>query len=132
MLQYVPMSNQHKRIVSVAQTLKLQLMLSLIVVTLFVLFKQNINSILSSCLGGLVAIVATLIYVRIAFAKGVVAYPRDAYVRHKKAMLYRFVTNLVLLSLVFMFYRKCDSLAFMITYCVTFCAYWLALISKQR
>lgn len=126
------MSNEHRYIVGPARTVKLQLILGLIVVVMFAIGKHNMNSTISAILGAGIAIVATVTYIKAAFGLGVIAYPKDAYVRHKKAMVYRFTINLLMFALVFILYRKCDSLALLVTYCVTFCAYWLALVTKQK
>ena len=121
-------SSQHFN--GVKNIVKLQLLFGCICIIFASLMSKSVNSALSAFLGLLLAFVPTLVYIKIAFAKGLVNYPSIILERHKKAMLLKFVLNFILFALVFIFYKKCNYFALFGTYIVTLSGYWISLIKK--
>jgi hypothetical protein len=132
MLQSCPMISNHKYFKNIKRTLKIQLILGVMAIIIFTISKHGaINSLVSSILGFAIALSGTLVYIKIAFSSGVITHPSVAYTLHKKAMVSRFATNLLLFAIVFLVYKNCDALVLIITYCVTYSAYWFVLTIKR-
>ncbi len=121
-------SSQHFN--GVKNILKLQLLFGCSCIIFAIFMLKNVNGILSAFLGLLLALVPTLVYIKIAFAKGLVNYPSVILARHKKAMLLKFIINFILFAIVFIFYKKCNYFALFGTYIVTLSGYWVSLIKK--
>jgi len=124
------MNCNHQRFIEVKKTIKLQFILGICAVILISFFRSNQNSIISAVIGVFLVTIPTLIYVKIAFARGFIAYPNIALAQHQKAMLFRFFLNLVLFMVVAVVYRGCDFLALFTTYFITLSGYWFSLIKK--
>lgn len=121
------MSGNTGHLVIVKKVLQLQILLALAVVLCAYLMRCNINDACSSIIGAVIAILPTLIYVRIAFKNGLVTSPIKALGRHQKAFFIRFALNLFLFLITFLFYRNCNFLILFISYVVVLGAYWLSL-----
>jgi F0F1-type ATP synthase assembly protein I len=119
-----------KRIVGVSQVIKLQLGLGSACSLLVALIMQDFNSILSALLGFALALASTVVYAKVAFAKGKIAYPAHALSSHQKAALLRFLVNMVLFALVFISYPQCKVIELFLTYFVTLSGYWFSLIKS--
>lgn|GEM_PF-2555931 len=128
MIQSGPMTSNHKRITIVYQLVIIQLIMGLATAALVAAHKHNMNSLFSGIVGLALAIMPTIIYAKIAFGNGLVSAPGVAYVRHKKAMISRFILNLLLFGIVVLVYRRCDYTALLITYIVTLSGYWISLL----
>ncbi len=110
------------------KVIRCELILALICICVIALFTRNYNSIFSAFLGGVLGLVPTIVYAYIAFRKGIVVYPEAALRRHQKAMVFRFIANFVLFTLVLIMYRQCNFLLLLISYFVTLSGYWFSLI----
>ncbi|MCC2645122.1 MAG: hypothetical protein K0R94_900 [Burkholderiales bacterium] len=128
MIQSRPMINNHKRITIISKVVIIQLAMGLVAVLLLTVHQQNINTLPSSIIGLALAIVPTIVYTKIAFGGGLFLAPHVVYLRHKKAMISRFITNLLLFSIVLVAYKQCDYFALLITYIATLSGYWMSLI----
>ena len=106
----------------------LQLSLIFLLVTLVGAVTQSFNSILSAFMGGVSVLISTLVYGFVAFKDGIIVCPKVAFNNHQKAILGRFIANLILFILIFLLYRKCDFLSLFIAYIVVLSSYWLALV----
>ena len=124
--RYMDYKNQH--LILGQKVIRWELSLALICTLVVAVVTRNYNSIISAFLGGVLVLVPTLIYVYIAFRKGVIAYPGVALGRHQQAMVLRFVVNFVLFALVVIIYRQCNFLLLLISYFVTLSGYWLSLV----
>jgi hypothetical protein len=130
MLQSGPMTNYSKNLTIVWTLIKIQLTLGLVAVTAVAFFKHNANSICSGFVGLVLAIVPTVIYAKIAFGNGLVSIPVIAYSQHKKAMLSRFMLNLIFFAMVILIYKRCDYVALLLVYFVTLAGYWISLVKQ--
>ena len=124
------MSINNKHFSNVLQVLKWQITLGVLAILLICFVKYNINSIASALLGLLCALLPSIIYIKIAFVKRVLS-AENVLRLHKNAMMAKFVTNLVLFALVFLFYKKCDVVALFLTYIVTLSGYWFSLFNSS-
>lgn len=106
----------------------IQLGLGLIVSILFMLLKRNVNSTVSACLGAFMSVLLTIFSAKVAFAKGDIVLPKQAIAQHKKAMLVKWLLNILLFAVVLIFYKKCDYTALFISYSITLAGYWVSLI----
>lgn len=122
------MSGSVRHLVVVKKVLQLQMLLALIVALCTYLVHRNIHDVYSSIIGAIIAIVPTLVYIRIAFKNGLVTSPVRALSKHQKAFFVRFALNLILFSIVFLFCRNCNFLILFISYGVVLSAYWLSLV----
>ena len=117
----------NKNFIAVVQILKWQVVFGITAILLVSAIKHNINSSVSALLGLLCVLLPTIIYIRVAFVKQVLA-AENMLRLHKKAMLLKFVSNLVLFALVFLFYKKCDVMILFITYIFSISGYWFSLL----
>ena len=90
-------SNRHFK--NVKNIIKLQLFMGLLCSIFTIVITKDINSSFSAFLGFILAILPTLIYIRIAFAKGLIAAPQVVLARHYKAMILKFILNIILFML---------------------------------
>ncbi len=121
-------SNQYFK--DVKNIIKLQLVLGLCFVIFVVIISKSYNNILSAFLGLLIALIPTIAYTKIAFAKGLVNYPSVILARHKKAMLLKFIFNIILFALVFLSYKQCNFFVLFTSYMITLSGSWVSLIIK--
>lgn len=121
------MSGSVRHLVVVKKVLQLQILLALIASLCTYMVHRNIYDVYSSIIGAIIAIVPTLVYIRIAFKDGFVTSPVRALSKHQKAFFVRFALNLILFLIVFLFYRNCNFLILFISYGVVLSAYWLSL-----
>lgn len=117
-----------KNLTKVMAVVKLQIFIAIAWVLCVVIVAHNLNTISSSVLGALIAIIPTYIYVKFAFKDGVVVAPIRALRNHKMAILVRFILNLSLFLLVCLFYQRCNFLALLGAFFVVLSAYWLSLL----
>ena len=76
--------------------------------------------------------IPTFVYIKIAFANGLIILPSEAFKLHKKAMIAKFIVNLVLFMLIIMLYKDCNFLALFLTYIITLSGNWLNLVIKKK
>jgi F0F1-type ATP synthase assembly protein I len=89
---------------------------------------RSMNALLSGMIGLIIALISTIVGAKIAFSDGLVVAPSVAYTRHKKAMIGRFILNLLLFAVVVLVYRQCNYIALFLTYIVALSGYWIGLI----
>lgn len=116
-----------RNLTKVMAVVKLQILIAIAWILCTALVSKNLNSVYSSVIGTLIAVVPTYAYVRIAFRDGAVVTPIIALQNHKKAATLKFVLNLSLFLLVCLFYRSCNFLALFGAFFVVLSAYWLSL-----
>ena len=122
------MISKHKHATTVFRLVKIQSVMGLVATVALAAYGHSINTAFSGIVGLLLAIVPTVVYAKIAFANHLVVAPAVAFARHKKAMLSRFLLNLMLFAIVLALYRKCDCVALFVTYFVTLAGYWVSLV----
>jgi len=128
MVQSGPMKNDRKHVTVVYQLVKIQLIAGLTAAAIVAAHKHDLNTLFSAIVGLVLAISPTIVYTMVAFSGGLVTTPTIAYTRHKKAMISRFILNLLLFGLVALIYRQCDYTALLITYIVSLSGYWISLL----
>lgn len=124
------MISNHKHASIVSKLVKIQLIMGLIATIALVAYRHNLNTAFSGIAGSFLAIVPTVVYAKIAFTEHLAVAPAIAFVRHKKAMLSRFLLNLVLFAIVLFLYKKCDYIALFVTYFITLAGYWVSLVKS--
>ena len=92
-------------------------------------FSQNLYSCLSALFGSLLALFPALVYIKVAYSKKILP-AEQILVRHKKAELYKFLTNIFGFVIVFISFRQVHALVLFASYLVTLSAYWLALFRR--
>lgn len=110
------------------KVIKIQLVLGLVCALAVAGLTRNYNSVVSAVVGTGLVVLPTMAHSMIAFAKGSIAFPVVALGRHQKAMIVRFVLNLILFSAVLIVYRQCDFIVLFSTYLITFSGYWFSLV----
>ena len=118
----------NKNFIAVVQVLKWQVIFGITAILLVSVIKHDINSSFSALLGLLCVLLPTIIYIRVAFVKQVLA-AENVLKLHKKAMLLKFISNLILFALVFLFYKKCDVIVLFMTYIISISGYWFSLLT---
>ena len=118
----------NKNFIAVVQVLKWQVIFGITAILLVSVIKHDINSSFSALLGLLCVLLPTIIYIRVAFVKQVLA-AENVLKLHKKAMLLKFISNLILFALVFLFYKKCDVIVLFMTYIFSISGYWFSLLT---
>lgn len=118
---------QNRHFAVVVRVLKLQLLLAVCSVVITAIIVSNLNSIYSSLIGCVIAIVPTVAYVLIAFRDGVVVSPSKAFQNHKNAFMVRFLLNVLLFVLTCVLYKNCNYLTLFSSFCVVLSAYWLSI-----
>lgn len=124
------MFKRNKYNAGIQAVVKTQAIFGLVCVLLIAGITRDFNSILSSLIGFGVAFSATIVYVLAAFYKGFIAYPNQVLKLHQKAVVLRFLVNLLLFMIVFISYRQCRFMLLLITYLVTLSGYWFSLLKK--
>lgn len=124
------MFKQSKDSFVVHKVIKTQLVLAVAGILCIGLVTRNFNSILSVMFGCIVAFVPTLIYVKVAFQKGLLAYPNQVLKRHQRAVVLRFLVSFFLFSLICYSYSSCNFLLLLVAYVITLSSYWIILITK--
>ncbi len=117
----------NKNFIAVVQVLKWQVIFGITAILFVSAIKHNVDSSLSALLGLLCVLLPTIIYIRVAFVKQVLA-AENVLKLHKKAMLLKFISNLILFALVFLFYKKCDVIVLFVTYIFSISGYWFSLL----
>lgn len=112
------------------KVVKLQFLMGLACVLVVAVISRNANIILSASVGFSLACIPTIVYSMIAFSKGLVVLPSVAYMQHQKAMIVRFLLNILLFGLTVLYYRQCNFIVLFIAYFITLSAYWFSLIRK--
>lgn len=130
MIQSRPMFYSNQHFIGIKNIVKLQLIFGLSCVIFTAIIIKNFSGVLSAFLGLLLALMPTIAYIKIAFAKGLVDYPSVVLGRHQKAMLLKFLLNIILFALVFISYKQCNFFALFATYFITLSGYWVSLIKK--
>ena len=125
------MSINNKHFSSVLKVFRLQIAIGVIVFLLITFVKYNINSSVSALLGLLCALLPTIIYIRVAFVKQILS-AENVLKLHKRAMVFKFISNLILFVLVFLFYKKCDAVALFVAYIFTISGYWFGLFNRAE
>lgn len=110
------------------KVVKLQFFIGLTAIFFVAVISQKLNILISAGFGFVLAYVPTVVYSKIAFAKGLVVLPHVALLQHQKAMLIKFILNLLLFGLVFLLYKQCNFMALLFVYFMTLSAYWISLI----
>ena len=128
MIQSGTMKINHGYATILSRLIKIQLTVGLIATVILAVHKNSMNTAFSGIVGLVLAIVPTVVYAKIAFANHLVVAPSVAFVRHKKAMIGRFVLNLLLFAIVLFFYKKCDYIALFVAYFIALAGYWISLI----
>ena len=123
------MWNKSRSLAPVWRVVKLQLILAIICTLIVLMTVHSRNAVISSLVAAMIAIIPTALYIKIAFAKGVVNYPQNALKQHKKAMVARFLASLVLFFLVCCYFRQCNFLVLFIVYIIILSAYWFSLVT---
>lgn len=108
----------------------LQLILSIIFCLIVLLLSRNLNIAISAFVGSMIVVITNCSYICIAFSKGLVVEPNLALSLHKRAMLTKFVTNLVIFVLVFILYKQCSYLVLFLGYIVAQSSAWLMLLKN--
>lgn len=96
--------------------------------TLCFIISNELRSLLSSLLGFALVFIPTLVYIKVAFSRGLVVLPDVAIKLHKKAIIYRLGITTILFILVFACYKNCNFFIFFVTYLVTLSGYWFSLL----
>lgn len=122
------MISNHKHAAIVSRLVKIQLIMGLIATAVLAVHKHSVNTAFSGIAGMFLAIAPTVVYAKIAFAGHLVTTPGATFVRHKKAMLSRFLLNLVLFAIVLFLYKKCDYIALFAAYFIALAGYWVNLV----
>lgn len=125
------MWNKDVRLMPVWRVIKLQLAGGASCSLIALIIMQNRSYFVSALLGCIIAIIPTVVYIKIAFAKGVINYPQKALKQHKNAMVLRFLTSLLLFAVVFMCFKHCDFLVLFSTYIIVLSAYWFSLVTSR-
>jgi F0F1-type ATP synthase assembly protein I len=108
-----------------------QLMCGLVALIFFALADFSYNTIASSIIGTFIAVLPTIIYAKFAFAKGLVVLPKEALRLHKKAMVYKFIANILLFVIVLGLYKKCNYIALYCSFLAALCGNWFSLIRHK-
>lgn len=104
----------------------MQAALGFAAILLTAVISLNWHDIVSAVLGFSLVLMSTLVYVKIAWSKKVLP-AAVVFARHKKAELYKYLTNLVGFALVFILYKQVQILALFTAYIVTLSSYWFGL-----
>lgn len=128
MIQSGPMTNNHNHITIVYQVVIIQLIMGLLAVLIFVANKHTTDTLVSSFVGLALAIAPTIVYTKIAFGRGLFLAPNTVYLQHKKAVISRFILNLLLFSVVLLVYKHCNYAALLTTYIAGLSGYWISLL----
>jgi F0F1-type ATP synthase assembly protein I len=95
------------------------------------LVTHELRDLFSAGLGFGLVVIPTLVYIKVAFAKGVIVLPHIAIGLHKKAIIYRFIISTVLFSAVCIGYKNCNFLILFLSYLVTLSGYWFGLLKVK-
>ncbi len=128
MIQSRPMKNSPKHISIMYRLVIIQSVMGLLTAIIIAAYTHSMNALFSGVVGLIIALISTIIGAKIAFSDGLVVAPDVAYTRHKKAMIGRFVLNLLLFAVVVLVYRQCNYIALLLTYIVALSGYWISLI----
>lgn len=111
------------------RVITIKVILAVIFITIIAVFNRNLYSCLSALLGFLLALLPALVYIKVVYTDRVL--PAEVVmVRHKKAELYKFFTNILGFVIVFICFRQVHLLVLFASYLVTLSAYWLALLRR--
>ncbi len=113
------------------QVVKLQFLIGVLAILVTAVKSLNSYATISAILGFLLALLPTLVYIRIAWSKKVLP-PDTVFAKHKKAELYKFFVNLFGFAIVFIFFRQVHALALFTTYVVTLSSYWFSMFLQTR
>ena len=109
---------------------KIQLIVGLIVFLLLSIFFRKLEISVSSGLGLLLAIIPTLVYIKVVWKSQYLAVTK-VYAQHKKALLLKFLCNLAGFALVLVTYHEVQFLALLVTYVITLSGTWLSLLTRS-
>ena len=108
-----------------------QFFCGLAAVVFFSIVDFSYNTVISAVIGIIIAVTPTLIYAKLAFAKGLIVLPKEAFRLHKKAMVYKFISNLLLFVVVLSVYKKCNYVALYCSFLAALCGNWFSLIGQK-
>ncbi|MCC2626105.1 MAG: hypothetical protein K0R14_1978 [Burkholderiales bacterium] len=128
MIQSRPMKNSRKHIKIMYRLVMVQSVMGLLAAIIIAVHTRSMNALLSGIVGLFIALISTLIGAKIAFGDSLVVAPNVAYARHKKAMISRFILNLLLFAVVVLVYRQCNYIALLSAYIAALSGYWISLI----
>jgi F0F1-type ATP synthase assembly protein I len=106
-----------------------QISLGFIAFSLVSIFYCNINASIAAVLGIAIAVIPSLIYIKVAH-KATPVPAIQYYAAHKKALLYKFLVNLLSFTLVLLIFRSKYILALFLTYIITLSGSWLVLLIR--
>jgi F0F1-type ATP synthase assembly protein I len=122
------MKNSRKHIKIMYRLVMVQSVMGLLAAIIIAVHTRSMNALLSGIVGLFIALISTLIGAKIAFGDSLVVAPNVAYARHKKAMISRFILNLLLFAVVVLVYRQCNYIALLSAYIAALSGYWISLI----
>lgn len=111
--------------------LRLQFGLGGVFSILCLFVTQELHDFISAILGFMLVIIPTLVYIKIAFAQGMVVAPNIALQLHKKAIIYRFLASTALFGVVCLGYKSGNFLILFVAYLVTLSGYWFSLLRSK-
>ena len=113
------------------KVVKWQLIVGLIVFLLISVVFRNVQVSTSSGLGLLLAIVPSLVYIKLVWNSQYLPIIR-VYAQHKKAILLKFITNIAGFMLVLVAYHEVQFLALLVTYVSSLTGTWFSLLASNN
>lgn len=113
------------------RVIKLQLLIGLLAVIIVLIFNKNLLSVISAFCGLAIAVIPTVIYVKLAWSNKVIN-SEQIFARHKKAELFKFILTILAFVLVFVCFKKVHILALFTTYVATLSSYWFCLFFQNK
>jgi ATP synthase protein I len=110
------------------KVVKTELILGLLTSLIIYLVSHKLANLVSALLGTIIAVVPTLVYAKITFAKDAMHPPQIIFKLHKRAMVARFILTLLLFAIVFKVYKGCNGLVLLLTYFIALSGYWFSLL----
>jgi len=93
--------------------------------------KSNLVSLYSAVFGLLIALIPTLAYANVVISNKI-DDANTMFRKHKKAMVFKFLTNAVGFLAVFLIFKNIDSFALFCAYIITISGCWTSLISSMK
>lgn len=117
--------------IAIIKVIKFQLIQGVIAIVLMFCFKSNLVSLYSGLFGLLIALFPTLVYASVVISDKI-DDANTMFRKHKKAMLFKFITNAIGFLAVFLIFKNIDNFALFCVYIVTISGCWTSLISSMK
>lgn len=117
--------------IAVIKVIKFQLIQGVVAVAGIFYVKSNLVSLYSAVFGLLIALIPTLAYANVVISNKI-DDANTMFRKHKKAMVFKFLTNAVGFLAVFLIFKNIDSFALFCAYIITISGCWTSLISSMK